>query len=44
MSTLQNLNDQLNDKLQYFDELQGNLERLQNEYSNSLALLNEQNE
>ena len=41
---MQSLNDQLNTKLQYLDELQGNFDRVQQEYSNSLVMLNEQNE
>ena len=44
INTLQNLNIQLNGKLQQYEETQNNFENLREEYENSLSLINEQGE
>lgn len=44
LKSIQSINDQLNVKLQEFDLVSANLEKYQNEYNNSLQIINEYQE
>ena len=44
MNSIQSINDQLNVKLQGLQEVEQNLEMLQNEYNQSLQIINDYQE